>query len=106
MVLCFISSLLLSLGTMMVSHMKHFHPITKSFWRFAGTFIPSIFVVAYYVLKGENLHSTFWPMNTRKAGIVMVSLLVSISITELCLQFLFTVLQQLEKYWEMRAKKA
>ncbi|CAG7734871.1 unnamed protein product [Allacma fusca] len=74
MVLCFISSMLLSLGTMMVSHMKQFHPITKSFWRFAGTFVPAIFVVAYYVFKGENVHSTFWPMTTKKSLIVMISL--------------------------------
>jgi len=73
MALCFISSLLLSLGTMMVSRMTEFHPITKSFWRFAGTFIPSVFVVIFYAFREESLTSSFWPWR-KDSFIVFISL--------------------------------
>lgn len=75
MVLCFISSMLLSLGTLMVSRMTEFHPITKSFWRFLGTFVPSIFVIIYYSFKKESISASFWPL--RKGSVVVfVSLVV------------------------------
>lgn len=75
MVLCFISSMLLSLGTLMVSRMTEFHPITKSFWRFLGTLVPSIFVVIYYAFQKESISSSFWPLR-KDTIIVFVSLAV------------------------------
>jgi drug/metabolite transporter (DMT)-like permease len=76
MFLCFISSMLLALGTLMVSRMTQFHPITKSFWRFVGTFIPSIFVVIYYAFKKEPITDSFWPLRYESFK-VFISLVVS-----------------------------
>ncbi|CAL8099587.1 unnamed protein product [Orchesella dallaii] len=58
---------------MMVSRMTEFHPITKSFWRFLGTFIPSIFVVIFYAFRKESITSSFWPLR-KDSLIVFVSL--------------------------------
>ena len=77
MLLCLISSLVLSLGTLMVANMKSYHPITKSFWRFLGTFLPAIVVVLYYVAKGKSIFRILWPIHTKKGFTIHISLLVS-----------------------------
>ncbi len=62
----------------MVANMEQYHPITKSFWRFLGTFAPALLVVLYYAAQGKADFGILWPMLTKKGFAIHLSLFVSL----------------------------